>query len=80
MSANRARLTTLAQLVSAAAAMGAFDDLTVPTVVPSDPEHPGPVRFSDGREGHCCWANYMVSPETHNEDCGNAAKGGPDVR
>ena len=65
---------SLASLVGMAAAMGAFDDLTVPRVVPADPEHPGPVRFSDGREGHCWWANYMVSPETHNADCPSAAK------
>ena len=64
----------LACLVGMAAAMGAFDDFAVPRVVPADPEHPGPVRFSDGRAGHCCWANYMVSPETHNAECANAAK------
>ena len=62
-------------LLAMSVAAGAFDDLEVPTVVPADPEHPGPVRYTDGT-GYCCWANYMVSPETHNADCGNAAKGG----
>lgn len=74
MNNRRQRLFALAQLVGTAAAMGAFDDAKPPAVVPVDPEHPGPVGE------HCCWANYMVSPATHNEDCGNAptdgAKGG----
>lgn len=73
MSPQRQRLSALASLLGMAAALGAFDDYAPPAVVPADPEHPGPF----GK--HCCWANYMVSPTTHNADCGGAeraAKGG----
>lgn len=68
-------------LLSMAVASGAFDDLEAPAVVPADPEHPGPVCVGGGPHeadsNYCCWANYMVSPKTHNADCGSAAKGDP---
>ena len=70
---TRAAVAAIVHLADVLTASGDFDDLAVPTVVPADPEHPGPVRYTDGT-GYCCWANYMVSPETHNADC-NAAKG-----
>ena len=69
---TRLRLSALAHILALAAASGALDDHKPPARVPADPEHPGPVRFADGG-GHCCWANYMLGPETHNADCGGAA-------
>lgn len=61
-----------ARLIGLLARMGAFDDVEVPAVVPADPEHPGPVCV-DGSEHYCCYAQYMIGPGTHNEDCGGAA-------
>ena len=69
---RRVHFTAIAQLLGMAAATGAFDDYTPPAVVPADPEHPGPVPFEEGGE-HCCWANWQISPTTHNADCRNAA-------
>lgn len=74
MSTSRQRLSMVAQLIGMAAAFGAFDDVEVPAVVPADPEHPGPVRI-DGVEYHCCYAQWMIGPGTHNADCGGAVEG-----
>lgn len=71
------RLSALAHLLALAACASA-DDHDPPTRVPADPEHPGPIRFAGGG-GHCCWANYMVSPTTHNEDCGGVVPGAGDA-
>lgn len=69
MSANRAHFSAVAHLLGMAAAAGAFDDYTPPAVVPADPLHPGP------HNGDCCYANHMISPETHNADCPSANGG-----
>jgi hypothetical protein len=67
------RLSALAHLL-ALTACASSDDHAPPAVVSADPEHPGPVRFAGGG-GHCCWANYMISTTTHNEDCGGVTPG-----